>query len=166
MSVRGRHLDGSVGSEDSVAWDQVDALALQVEPDLLTHDLRNPASPEAKPFQGEVGGEAQPDAVDLLALEPGQVEGGLAQGLGGYPAPIDGSTARAGTALDHGYPLAEIGGERRRFLARRTRANRHEVVFLHRSSLPCRREHREVTGMTTVHRVAISRRAPAAPDSL
>src|SRR5204862_3750630 len=78
-----------------------------------------------------LGIELDADAVDVALAESGDVEGRLAQGLGGnHPGVGDRHPTGQLVALDDGDPLAEVGSLDGGLLPGRPRADDDQVVVL------------------------------------
>lgn len=91
-------------------------------------------------LDGQAGRERVVEPVESALAEPGDVERGLAQGLGRHRARIDGGATEDGFTLDEQNPLAELGCLGRAFLAGGAGPDYDEVVRRrwHHSSGPNR----------------------------
>src|SRR5258706_16933 len=93
---------------------------------------------EARGANGQLAGDVDVDGVAIAAaVEAGEVDGRLAQGLGGEGAGVHARPAEDGLALDQRHALAEVRRLRGTLLARGTRADDDEIV--HTSREPERR---------------------------
>src|SRR5262249_58219929 len=97
--------------------DDLDAVPLEVPPDDGVHALDHEALAMHELLDGQAGRERVVESVESALAEPGDVERGLAQGLGRHRARIDGGATEDGFTLDEQNPLAEIGCLGRALLA-------------------------------------------------
>src|SRR5439155_475453 len=73
-------------------------------------------------------------AIESPLAETGKVEGGLAGRLAGDGAGMQRDAADHRRTIDHGHPLAQLGGGDGAFLAGRAAADHHQVVWAGRFS--------------------------------
>src|SRR5215831_1048253 len=120
--------------------DDLDAVPLEVPPDDGVLALDHEAFAMHELLDGQAGRERVVESVESALAEPGDVERGLAQGLGRHRARIDGGATEDGFTLDEQNPLAEIGCLGRALLAGGAGPDYDEVVRRrwHHSSGPNR----------------------------
>ena len=126
----GVHLDGVRVDEPSGAAHQVDPVAIEVRVDPLDLQVADRVLALEEPRDRELGIEVDQHAVQVPLPVARQEQGGLAQGLRGQRAGVDGGAAGLGLPLDDRDPLAEVRGLGGAPLARRAAADHHQVVAL------------------------------------
>ena len=104
-----RHLDEVGRLESGVAPDQLDAVALELVADDLPLGADHVLGHRHEVGDGDLALDPERFAEQAAAGGSGQVQGRLAQGLGGDGAGVDLRPAQDVVAFDDGHPLAELG---------------------------------------------------------
>ena len=130
--VRAGHLQQVGRDEVGLAPDQVDVIAVEVAADQLELVADDLLADEDQVGDRDV-------LLDPIALAeqpaiagPGQVQDGLAEGLGWDRARVDRRAAQHGTLLDDDRLLAELRRLNRGLLTGRTRADHRAIEMPHR----------------------------------
>ena len=121
-------LDGVRVDEPSVAAHQVDPVAVDVRVDPLELQMADRVLALEEPRDRHLGIQVEQHAVQVPLPVARQEQRGLAQGLRGERARVDGGAAGLGLPLDDRDALAEVGGLGGAALAGRATPDHHQVV--------------------------------------
>ena len=90
--------------------DHVDAVARELRLGHIDFGLDDRLDAEGQVGHGDLFLDPVVDAVDGAVVVAGEVQNGLAHGLGGDGAGVDADAANDGAGLDHGHALVHLGG--------------------------------------------------------
>ncbi len=121
-------LDGVRVDEPSGAAHQVDPVAIDVRVDPLELQVADRVLALEEPRDRHLRIQVDQHAVEVPLPVARQEQGGLAQGLRGQRAGVDGGASGLGLPLDDRDPLAEVRGLGGTALARGATADHHQVV--------------------------------------
>ncbi len=111
------------------AVDDVDAVAGELGFGDVHFSLDDRLDAKGKVGHGDLFFDPVIHAVDRAVVVAGEMQHGLAHGLGGDGAGVDADSADDGACLDHGYALLHFGSGHGGALARRPGADNDQVVF-------------------------------------
>ena len=114
--------------EPSLAAHQVDPVAIDVRVDPFELQVADRVLAIEEPRDRELGIQVDQHAVEVPLPVARQEQRGLAQGLRGQRARVDGGASGLGLPLDDRDALAEVGGLGGAALAGRAAADHHQVV--------------------------------------
>ena len=118
---------GSTKLRDAV--DNVDAVAGELRFGDIDFGLDYGLDAKGEVGHGDLFLHAVVHAVDGAVVVAGEVEHGLAHGLGGNGAGVDADAADHGARFDHGYALLHFGGGHGSALSGRPGADDDQVIF-------------------------------------